>query len=262
MKLYDLSGDLMEIKKITKLKNGKYKIKLDSYEFITYDDIIINHNLLYRKKIDAELLNILSLETAYYESYNKTLNYCMKKVRSETEVRKYLDKLDIKDIDKESIINKLKSINLIDDRVYVKSYINDKLFLTKDSLNKIKKDLINSNIDVNLIEDEISIVEYDEIEKLEKMIVKRINSNHKYSSYILKNKIITEMMNLGYNYDDIVEVYDKNSVDNYNILIKEYNKLYNKYSKKLKDSELEYTIKNKLYLKGFDYNDIKKEDLR
>ena len=71
----------MEIKKITKLKNGKYKIKLDSFEFITYDDIIINHGLLYSKKIDDELLNVLSLETAYYEIYNKTLKFCMKKVR-------------------------------------------------------------------------------------------------------------------------------------------------------------------------------------
>lgn len=98
----------------------------------------------------------------------------MKKVRSEKEVRKYLDKLEIKDIDKDSIINKLKSINLINDRVYVKSYINDKLYLTKDSLNKIKKDLIESNIDINIIEDEISKIEYDEHEKLEKMIIKKL----------------------------------------------------------------------------------------
>ena len=71
----------MGIKKITKLKNGKYKIKLDSFEFITYDDIIINHGLLYSKKIDDELLNILSLETAYYEIYNKALKFCINKVR-------------------------------------------------------------------------------------------------------------------------------------------------------------------------------------
>ena len=92
--LYYLFGGYMEIKKITKLKNGKYKIKLDSFEFITYDDIIINHGLLYSKKIDDELLNVLSLETAYYETYNKALKFCMKKVRSLDEVGKYLDKMD------------------------------------------------------------------------------------------------------------------------------------------------------------------------
>ena len=251
----------MEIKKIIKLKNGKYKIKLDSFEFITYDDIIINHNLLYTKKIDDELLNILSLETSYYDIYNKALKFCIKRVRSRDELIKFLDKLDVSEVDKKSIVSKLESINIINDRIYVKSYINDKLYLSLYSLNKIKEDLISSNIDINIIDEEISKVEYNDIEKLEKMIIKRINSNHKYSNYILKNKILTEMMNLGYNYDDIVNLFDSNSSDNYNILVKEYNKLYHKYSKKYKDSELEYVIKNKLFLKGFDYNDIKKEDL-
>ena len=251
----------MEIKKITKLKNGKYKIKLDSFEFITYDDIIINHGLLYSKKIDDELLNVLSLETAYYEAYNKVLKFCMKKVRSNDEVEKYLDKIDISDTDKTSIINKLKSINLINDKMYVKCYINDKFNLSKDSLSKIKEDLIDSNIDINIIEDEMSKVEYNELEKLEKLIRKKIKSNHKYSNYVLKNKIVTEFINLGYNYDDIVSIFDSNSSDNYDILVKEYNKLYNKYSKKYHDSELEYVIKNKLYTKGFNYSDIKKEDL-
>ena len=179
----------MEIKKITKLKNGKYKIKLDSFEFITYDDIIINHGLLYSKKIDDELLNILSLETAYYEIYNKALKFCMKKVRSNDEVEKYLDKMDISDIDKTSIINKLKSINLINDKMYVKCYINDKYNLSAYSLSKIKEDLINSNIDINIIEDEMSKVEYNEYDKLEKMNIKRIKGNHKYSNYMLKNII-------------------------------------------------------------------------
>ena len=251
----------MEIKKITKLKNGKYKIKLDSFEFITYDDIIINHSLLYSKKIDDELLNALSLETIYYDNYNKALNFCMKKVRSTNEVEKYLDKMDISNIDKTSIISKLKSINLINDKMYVRCYINDKFNLSKDSLSKIKDDLINSNIDINIIEDELSKVEYNELDKLEKMIIKRIKNNHKYSNYVLKNKVVTEFINLGYNYDDIVSIFDSNSSDNYDILVKEYNKLYHKYSKKYKYPELEYVIKNKLYTKGFNYSDIKKEDL-
>ena len=251
----------MEIKKITKLKNGKYKIKLDNYEFITYDDIIINHNFLYTKKIEDNFLKVLRLETNYYELYNKTLKFCMNKVRSEKEVIKYLDKLEIKDADKKSIIDKLKTIGLINDRVYVRSYINDRFNLYKDSINKIKKDLIENDIDDDIIDDEFSKVEYDEKEKLEKLILKRIKNNHRYSNYILKNKVITEMMNLGYDYNDIIDIYDNNKLDNYDILLKEYNKLYNKYSRKCKDIDLENIIKNKLYLKGFNYSDIKKEDL-
>lgn len=251
----------MKIEKITKLKNGKYKIKLDTFEFITYDDIIINHGLLYKKDVDNELFNKLSLETSYYDVYNKSVKYCMKRIRSENEVRKYLDKLEVSKEDLEKIIDKLKGINLINDRIYVRSYINDKIYLSKDSINKIKNDLNEQSIDKNIIAKEISELEYDDLEKLEKLVIKRINTNHRYSNYMLKNKVVSEMKNLGYNYDDIISIFDKNINDNYDILVKEYNKLYNKYSKKYQGNELEYFIKNKLYAKGFNYDDIKKEDL-
>lgn len=252
----------MKIEKITKLKNGKYKIKLDTFEFITYDDIIINHGLLYKKELDNKLFNILSLETSYYDTYNKCIKYCMKKVRSEDEVRKYLDKLEIDNEDSKKIINKLKNINLINDRTYVRCYINDKIYLSKDSLNKIRKDLNKQFINKEIIEEEMANIDYNDLEKLEKLITKRINSNHRYSNYILKNKIVNEMMNLGYDYEDIISFFDKNIHDNYEILVKEYNKLYNKYYKKYEGSKLECFIKNKLYSKGFNYDDIKKEDLR
>ena len=71
------------------------------------------------------------------------------------------------------------------------------------------------------------------------------------------------MISLGYSYDDIIIALDSlmNTNDEYNKLIKEYNKLYFKYSKKYSEYELERIIKNKLYTKGFKYDDIKKEDL-
>ena len=117
------------------------------------------------------------------------------------------------------------------------------------------------NVDLNIIEDEISKIDVNFHDRLQSLITKRIKANHKYSDYLLKNKIIREMLNLGYDYDDIVEIYDNNKIDNYDNLIKEYNRLYIKFSKKYHGSELEYIIKNKLYCKGFQYGDIKKEDL-
>ena len=141
---------------------------------------------------------------------------------------------------------------------------NDKLLFSKLSINRIKEDLISNNISIDIVLDEIEKVEdYDEVSRLNNIVKKRINSNHKYSNYILKNKIINEMISLGYIYDDIIIALDSlmNTNDEYNKLIKEYNKLYFKYSKKYSEYELERIIKNKLYTKGFKYDDIKKEDL-
>ena len=52
--MYDIfiisGGDRMEIKKITKLKSGKYKIEfMNKTTITTYDKIILENNLLFKK---------------------------------------------------------------------------------------------------------------------------------------------------------------------------------------------------------------------
>ena len=47
----------MIINKIQKQNNNKYKIIIDDETFITYDDVILENNLLYKKNIDNDLYN-------------------------------------------------------------------------------------------------------------------------------------------------------------------------------------------------------------
>ena len=251
----------MNVFKITKLKSGKYKIVLDDNVVVTYDDVIIKYNLLYKKQIDKKTLTEIKKETDYYDNYNKVLNYAMKKIRCSSEVKKTIDSLDIEDDKKKEIYIKLVNLNLVNDRIYTNCYINDRFILSKDSINKIRTDLLKNKIDIDIIDEELAKFDIDEYGKLKKIIVKKINSNKSYSSYKLKNKIVSEMVNLGYNYDDIISIYEKHSKDDYELLLKEYSKLYNKLSKKYKGNELVYKIKSSLYSKGFSYDDIKKEDL-
>jgi len=62
----------MKIENIKKLNSGKYKIELDDKnKIITYDDVILKHNLLYHKEVDTDKLNELNIDTKYYDVYNK-----------------------------------------------------------------------------------------------------------------------------------------------------------------------------------------------
>ena len=76
--------------------------------------------------------------------------------------------------------------------------------------------------------------------------------------YILKLRLCNYFIEQGYNKSDIEEILDNKNLSNIEQGIKEYNKLYNKYSKKLEGYELENIIRNKLYQKGYDLNEIKK----
>ena len=61
----------MIIKKIIKIKNNKYKIVFDDISVDTYDDVIINNNLLNKKNISNDIYNKILSDTAYYSAYDK-----------------------------------------------------------------------------------------------------------------------------------------------------------------------------------------------
>jgi len=249
-------GDLMKIEKIKKV-GSKYKIIFDDKTVLnTYDDVLINNSLLYNNEIDSKLLNKLNNDTDYYDIYYKTVNYITKKLRSEKEVNEFIDKNNTNDKDKKQVISKLKEIGLINDINYVKAYISDRINLSNDGPLKIKKSLLEHDIDSDVIEDELSKIDNNLLkEKLNKLINKKI-SNTKYSGYILRQKLYNDFINLGYSKEMINEIYDNIEVNKTGLLKKEYDKLYKKLSVKYSGRELENKIKSKLYQKGFTIDEI------
>ena len=249
----------MKIQKIKKLQNGKYKIMIDEETIVTFDDVILKNNLLYKKEIDSELYNSILVDTDYYSAYNKAIKYILKKRRSEKEINEYLLKLNINTEDIKSIIVKLKNNNLINDTEYCKAYINDSINLGKKGINRIKNELTIQNIPLNIIEEELKNIDIKVVnDKLEKIIIKKIKLNKKNSNSILKQKILNDMIELGYERDRILEILDKNLCDDNYILKKEFDKLYIKLSKKYAGNELIKNIKNKMLIKGFNINEINK----
>lgn len=246
----------MKIDKIKKQGN-KYKIVLDdSTNITTYDDVIINNGLLYKKNIDVSELQKIKVDTNYYDIYYKVVNYITRKLRSEKEVLEYLDKLNANNKEISDIIKKLKEIGLINDLNFIKAYISDNINLSNKGPLKIKKELIEHSININDIENELDKIDKNLINnKISKLISKKIKNN-KYTGYILKQRVINDLINLGYLKEDIISIYDNINIDNSNLLKKEYDKLYKKLSLKYSDKELNFKIKNKLYQKGFTIDEI------
>lgn len=248
----------MKIKNIKKLSSGKYKIVFDDESSITtYDDLIINNNILYKKEISDELYSKLINENYFYEAYNKTLNYVLKRLRSRKEIEEYLDKFELTNIDKTKIIDKLESNNLVNDYNYVKAYISDAINLTNDGPDKIKKYLLDLDISEDIIEEELSKIDNDIIvDKAYKIIAKKFKSNNKYSEYQFNQKILIDLTNMGYSRDLINNLLENFEFNDDDLLSKEYEKIKEKLSRKYSGYELYNKIKQKLYSKGFDINKI------
>lgn len=248
----------MKVEEIKKLKSGKYKIKIDDKVITTYDDVILKNKLLYKKEINSDIYHQIGIDSIYYDAYHKALNYILRKVRSTLEVKKYLEDLEISNEDISKIINKLKENGMINDENYVRAYIADSFYLSNDGPNKISNYLLSQEIDEDYIESQIKKININEIEnKLEKLILKKVKSDKRKSIYQLKQKILFDMINLGYSKDMILQVLNNINIEEDQKMEKEYFKLYNKLSKTLEGDELYKKIKEKLYSKGFDINEIK-----
>ncbi len=247
----------MKIEHIKKLDNGKYKLTIDGKDIITYDDILIKYNILYKNDITPELYFKIQKDNNYYEIYNKVVSFIIKKRKSKKEIENYLNTFSLDSEDINSIIKKLQDIGLINDREYTRAYISDRLYLSNDGPNKIRCYLINQDIDLSIIDDELSKIDSQEImNKLEKLVSKKIKSNHHYSSYKLKIKIKYDLSNLGYDVEDINSILNNYYCNNEEIIKKEYHKYYQRLMRKYSGEELIKQLKVKLLAKGFSANEI------
>ena len=250
----------MKIEKYIKDKQNKYKVVIDSEEFILYDDVIIKYNLLLKKEIDAttfkEILDLNDELTSYYDS----IKYINKKLRSKKEVEEYLKKKGISNKVIDSTIKRLISTNYLNDNIYFKAYINDQINLTNNGPRKILKNLINLGFDENIINEKLDEIDSNIwLEKISKYIEKKISVNHKSSSNMLKMKIVNDLVNLGYDKENITSLLNNYEINDEDVLVKEYYKIKKTLEKKYCGKELNQKIKEKLYRKGFKISSL--EDL-
>ncbi len=240
----------MKIKKYKKVGKNKYKVILENEEeLVLYEDIILKQELLLKREIED--IKQIEKDNNQYELYDKVISLISKRIRCEKEIRNYLKKYtnDLEEI--ENIIKKLYEDGLLNKELFMKSYLHDKMSFTNDGPLKIKKNLIDFGFNNFEIED--LLIEFNQDlqkEKIKKYIEKNLKSNKK-SLYIFKQKMLLNLINLGYEKDDIIKLLDKVNIEEENLKEKEIEKIKKKYSKKYEGIDLDRIIKQKLYEKGF-----------
>lgn len=242
----------MKILKYQKLKDNRYEVILDDGDKVTlYDDIIIRYNLLIKKEVSKNELTLILEENDKLVYYFLAIKYLGKKLRSEKEIIEYLKKKEASDELIKLTVNHLKENHLLDDEQFVKAYINDQLSFTLKGPYKIQKELINLGINEELI---TQYLDYDnEIFKkhLESFINKKVKANHRLSKNNLLKKLRVDIYNMGYDVGNIDMI--NIDINDSAIIKKEYDKLLKKYQNK---ENRDYLIKNALYKKGYNLEDI------
>lgn len=243
----------MEIKKFTRMKNGMYKLHLeDSSSIVVHEDLILKKDLLLTKEIDEDDVKNIDKLNNNYNAYDIAVKYICVKLRSCYEVHEYLEKKDIDKVIIHEVIERLKSQNYLNDSVFAKAFVNDRIKFSNHGPYKIKKELDERKISNSIIEEVLEIFDYElEREKLEKLVPKYVKTVRNKSLVMMKSKVSNYFSDLGYNKSIVMDILNDIDYDDSGARDKEYNKYYNKLSRKYSGEELEYKIKQALYKNGF-----------
>ena len=240
----------MQINKFKKIGKSKYKIYFDNSELILFEDIILKYDLLIKKEMDVDLLDQVILENKYYEAYDLALSYIEVKMRNRKEIIKYLSKKEFNDNEINYALGKLDELNLLNSKLYIIAFVNDKVNLSLDGPLKIRKSLIELDFSENDINEYLDTFD-DEVwnEKIVKIINKKKNLMKNKSYFMFINKMKNDLYNMGYS-NDMVDGYLSSIEYVSNSLDKDIEKMRRKYTDKNK-------IINSLLRKGYSYEEIK-----
>ena len=240
----------MKIVKYKKVSGSKYEVELENSEKIKlYEDVILKESLLITKEIDD--IEEIQEKNKKYEIYDVALRYLSHHVMSIKGMKDYLLKKGYDEVDIDKNINKLINSGYLNDSYYAKCYIQDKINLSNDGPKKIVKHLMDMDISYDVYREYINSDNAFWIKRITKEIDKQLKVNKK-SAYAFKNKMLVNLVNLGYEREMINECLSSINISNEKELYeKEEAKIRTKLEKKYSGSELERKIKEKLYMKGF-----------
>ncbi len=175
----------MKIKKIKYLKPDTYEITFDDDVLVIPANLIFKYDLLRKKQITTNNYQQLKHDLIYYDELNRVLKYIGYRLRSKSEIAKYIAEF----VYQTEIMDYLIAHQYVNDTKFAQAFVNDKWNFTKDGVNKIRHKLSAYQVADEIIEDALRMIDDEMIsEKLTKIINGKIVKNKKYSRKILWQK--------------------------------------------------------------------------
>ncbi|QLB51731.1 recombination regulator RecX [Streptococcus sanguinis] len=249
--------------KITKIEKKKrlYLLELDDSEklYITEDTIV---RFMLSKGMEITEQELLEIQDYAQFSYGKNLAlyHLSFKQRTAKEVKDYLTQHDIQPEIISQVLDNLKKDNWINDRKYANSFIQSNLLTSDKGAFVLKQKLSQKGISSTIIEEELN--QFDFTELTDKVAEKLLKKNQgKLPSKALQDKILQSLINKGFSYSQAKTAYqhlkiEEDQENQQELLYKELDKQYRKYSKKYDGYDLKQRLIQALARKGYDFSDI------
>lgn len=262
-----------------KKKENRVNIYInEEFAFGCSSELVYYHNLAKGREVDINELEEIIEEDNYITAKSLGLKYVEAALKTEYQVKEYLEKKEYSPSVVFRVISFLKEYKFLDDEYYTKAYISQ--YKKVQGRNNIRYKLLQKGINEEIIDNNLKEFNFeDEIktalsltEKKLKILCKKEKDSRK-----IKQKLNIYLISKGYTYEAIKNVLDSISLEEFiasfeeemviapigtkvnkkDILI-EAEKKYNK----LKNTEIdELKLKKKLYdfllRKGYGFDEVK-----
>ena len=187
--------EIYSFKLKSKTNTNVFVVDASEGEFVLHSDIIVKH------KIEKGVVN----DNIFYEAVNESeiligLNLCLKhistKLKTEKQIKDYLYKKEYHKQTVETILEKLKEYNVVNDEIYAETYAKSNPNFSKK---KIKQKLMSVGVKSDITE-QATIEVDDEISCLRHA---QKYMRNKVADKQSIEKLIRRLQGMGYNWDTI-----------------------------------------------------------
>ncbi|HFI0214170.1 TPA: recombination regulator RecX [Streptococcus suis] len=250
--------------RITKIEKKKrlYLLEVEGQEntYIT-EDTIVRFMLSKDKDITEEEFQAIRDFAQFSYGKNLALYFISFKQRTRKEVLDYLAKYEIVGTTALKIVANLEEDKWIDDKAYVETYIRQNGLSGDKGPAMLRQKLMTKGISKSLIDGGLAEVDFSDLagKVAEKLLRKYQN---KLPLRALQDKLVQGLMAKGFSYELAKQTigqlrFTSDEENEAELIAKELDKQYRKYSRKYEGYELKQRLMQALARKGFDFDTIK-----
>jgi len=180
-------GESLEITSIEKSKKNRDRLSVyidGRFSFTISEEDYISLHLYEKKEITQETIDYIKETLNFREAKSKAVRYLSLKLRTEQEVWKKLQEDGYDQDCIEKVVNELKAIGYINNKLYAQKYVFDRSKLKPKAKKMIKRELIARGIDEETADEVLDDW------KVEDSVVARSLLKRKFGKYDLRDKKI------------------------------------------------------------------------
>lgn len=203
-------GEKMKITSVIKRqRHGNVRMIFidDKYSFDLSEELYMKHNLYEKSEMTGDEVIGLKQMQMFINAKDEALSFIRTRIRCEKEVDHKLKNSGYDNNTAEEVVNELKSLGYLDDSIYARKYIYDRVKLHPKSKELIKCELLSKGVPKDTAENVLKEWEMDDALIAEVLVRKKFSKNN-YRDVNIQKKIYNFLTYRGFGQEVIENLLD------------------------------------------------------